>query len=96
MNKQYYIFMCVCAYALARGRVHALVCMRACSLVYLTCNAYAPYCDVINGAIFGGEKLVNNKMCVLLSNSRYNICLERSHSKMNLARYCHKRENVFT
>ena len=36
-NNKYHIFVCVC------------VCARACSLVYLACNSYAPCCVVICG-----------------------------------------------
>jgi hypothetical protein len=61
-RNKYYIFVCV--------RACACLCVRACSLAYPACNAYAPYCDVIcgphslhhifrhyliNGAIFGKE-----------------------------------------
>ena len=42
-------YLCVCVVALAcveeRGRVQ----VRACSLAYPACNAYAPHCDVICG-----------------------------------------------
>jgi hypothetical protein len=52
-SSTYYIFVCVCV------RVRACICVgvwargfmhvRACSVAYPACNAYAPYCDVICG-----------------------------------------------
>jgi len=64
---------------------------------YPACNAHAPYCHLwpvtlynifphyfINGMIFG-KKVIEHKMCVLISSTRFvwNI----SHSKKNWARY---------
>ena len=51
VENQYYLLICVCVRACMWITWRAGVCMRirACSLAYPACNAYAPYCDVICG-----------------------------------------------
>jgi hypothetical protein len=73
VEKQYWP-VCVCVRV--GGRVGVFMRVRACSLAYPACNAYAPYCDVICGlglhrifrhylinSVILGEKLWNIK-CV--------------------------------
>jgi hypothetical protein len=77
------------------GRMGVCVRVYACSLAYPACNLYALYCDVIFGPSDSNtsvdvipytagfsEKIIEHKMNI-------------SHSKNNLAKYCHKYENVF-
>jgi hypothetical protein len=47
-SNKFYIFTCVRAHACLRpGRVGVCMRVRACSLAYLACNSYVPYCDFI-------------------------------------------------
>ena len=84
----------------ARGRV------RTCSLAYPTFNAYAPYCDVICGS--SGSTIFFDIISITARYSKngygtQNVCFDSLHHllktfvilKKNLARYCHKCENVF-
>jgi hypothetical protein len=79
-SSKYYILVCLCMH------------ISAYSVANPARNAYAPYCDVINGAIFG-KKVTEHKMCVFIFSITfvYNI----SHSKKNLARYRQKCRHVF-
>jgi hypothetical protein len=85
-------------------RVGVSMCVRACSLPYPACNAYAPYCPlwrfclyhifrhyVINVTIFG-KKLLYIKCVFWFS---LELIWNISYSKKKSARYCHKCENVF-
>ena len=63
--------MYICARLRAPMRVGECRRVRACSLVYPSCNSYAPYCDIchilrhyfIKGAIFR-KNVVEHKKCV--------------------------------
>jgi hypothetical protein len=79
-----------------------LACVRACVHVallmrHVVTSFVAPvdrlyFGHLTNGAIFDKKK-IQHKMCVLIVST--SLCKNISHSKKNLARYCHKCENVF-
>jgi hypothetical protein len=71
-----YLYVCSCACVRVPGSLGMFMRVRACSLAYPACNAYAPYCDVICGPsranIFStlshkwrefSEKVSEQKMC---------------------------------
>jgi hypothetical protein len=83
----------------------ACVCLSACSLTNPACNTL-PYCHLrpfwlhhsfrhylTNGTIFGGKKVTEYKMCVLIFSTT--VIWNISHSKKNSARYRQKCENYF-
>jgi hypothetical protein len=95
------VHMHACLRVCGCGWKGAGLCLRACSLSYPARNADVSYCllplvspNFSHQRLDFRKKVNEHKMCVLIFSTIFisNI----SHSKKHSARYCDKRENIFT
>ena len=109
-SNKYYIFVCACVWLRARACgcpgawASACACVRVALLIQHStrmCHILTPFVALLAPPHFSTlchkrrdfrKKVTEHKMCF---DFLYNFCLNISHSKKNLARYCHKCENVF-